>query len=40
MMLTIQVIPNWSTSADPGYEGEVGPFNPREWLEVHPAPAQ
>lgn len=23
---------------DPGYEGEVSPFNPREWLEVHPAP--
>ncbi|MFF0869930.1 hypothetical protein ACFYUV_49815 [Nonomuraea sp. NPDC003560] len=25
---------------DPGYENEVGPFNPRDWLEVHPAPAQ
>ncbi|MGW0188160.1 hypothetical protein ACWDV7_20645 [Streptomyces sp. NPDC003362] len=23
---------------DEGYEGEVSPFNPREWLEVHPAP--
>lgn len=26
---------------DPGYEdgpGETSPFNPREWLEVHPAP--
>ncbi|GHE32399.1 hypothetical protein GCM10017673_39160 [Streptosporangium violaceochromogenes] len=26
---------------DPGYEdgpGEASPFNPREWLEVHPAP--
>ncbi|WP_157549784.1 hypothetical protein [Nonomuraea candida] len=22
----------------PGYEGEVAPFNPRDWLEVHPAP--
>ncbi|MEU4576108.1 hypothetical protein [Nonomuraea sp. NPDC023979] len=25
--------------ADPGYEGEVAPFNPRDWLEVHPAPS-
>jgi hypothetical protein len=24
---------------DPGYEGEVAPFNPRDWLEVHPAPS-
>lgn len=24
--------------ADAGYEGEIAPFNPREWLEVHPAP--
>ncbi|MGA5183082.1 hypothetical protein ACPCBF_25410 [Streptomyces pseudogriseolus] len=24
---------------DKGYEGEVSPFNPREWLEIHPAPA-
>lgn len=23
---------------DAGYEGEDGPFNPREWREVHPAP--
>ncbi|MEV4019498.1 hypothetical protein AB0J35_54340 [Nonomuraea angiospora] len=23
----------------PGYEGELAPFNPRNWLEVHPAPA-
>ncbi len=22
---------------DEGYEGEVSPFNPREWLEIHPA---
>ncbi|SEU46871.1 hypothetical protein SAMN05421811_127167 [Nonomuraea wenchangensis] len=25
---------------DPGYEGEVAPFCPRDWLEVHPAPVQ
>ncbi|MGW7100326.1 hypothetical protein [Streptomyces sp. NPDC054838] len=25
---------------DPGYEDEIGPVNPREWLEVHPAPPQ
>ncbi|MFJ8628951.1 hypothetical protein ACIRD3_39725 [Kitasatospora sp. NPDC093550] len=24
--------------ADAGCEGETAPFNPREWLEVHPAP--
>jgi hypothetical protein len=23
---------------DPGYEGQLSPFNPREWREIHPNP--